>query len=74
MEAVVSINSELGVYNWGVRVANDIKATALHVGTAVVGVRVPAVPGSSNEKGRWVDPCTECALIVLQDLRGRPAM
>ena len=52
--------------------ADVVKASALHVDTVVVGVRVPGP--AKEEKERWADPCTEGAPIVWQDLSGRPAM
>ena len=38
-----------------------VKALVHHVGTATVGVRVPA---GATKKGHWVDPCTEGVPIV----------
>ena len=49
------------ILQWGVGVANVVKALVHHVGIANVGVRVPA---AGMKKGHWVDPCTECAPIV----------
>ena len=52
--------------------ADVVKASALHVDTAVVRVRVPGP--AKGKKAHWADPCTEGAPIVRQDLSGRPAM
>ena len=52
--------------------ADVVKASALHVDTAAVGVRVPGPAKRKNE--HWADPCTDGAPIARQDLSGRPAM
>ena len=45
----------------------DVKASVHHIGIAMVGA-------AAKKKGLWVDPCTEGAPIVWQDLSGRPAI
>ena len=55
----------------GVGMADDVKALVHHVGIATVRVRVPS---EQLRKRALVDPRTEGAPIVQQDLSGKPAM